>query len=184
MIVLQTAVLGLGCALFLAMCWSVRFHFRPFVITARMLWIGVPSVGGAVLFARRLWTQPIPEWRLWLAAVHILVAAVLFVWAIMASRHARPRLAFDATAPEKLMLQGPYAFVRHPFYLAYTIYWTGCAIATLHVGSFGVLLILFVAFVTAARGEEELIARSNLAAEYAAYRRSAGFMWPRLTRRT
>lgn len=109
-----------------------------------------------------------------------ITATVLFWWAISASRKARLRFAFDPDKPDSLVTIGPYRLVRHPFYTSYIIFWTGWAIATWTVWAAFPVLAFVVIYVVAAKGEESKFAATPLAAEYEAYRRRTGFLFPKL----
>jgi len=77
---------------------------------------------------------------------------------------------------------GPYRYVRHPFYLSYSLFWLAGAVAVPYwpmiVGSLGMLTLYY----RAAAQEEQTIARSGLSAEYEAYKRTTGMFLPRIFR--
>ena len=75
---------------------------------------------------------------------------------------------------------GPYAYIRHPFYTAYLLFWLGCAIATSSLILFLVFLSLAVLYTIAALGEERNFSRSAISDEYEAFRKATGFFWPKL----
>jgi protein-S-isoprenylcysteine O-methyltransferase Ste14 len=79
----------------------------------------------------------------------------------------------------RLIRSGPYAFVRHPIYTGMLL---GCVGAALVAGEWrGVLavVLLLAAHSRKALREERLLAM-EFGEEYAAYRRSTGFLFPRL----
>jgi protein-S-isoprenylcysteine O-methyltransferase Ste14 len=84
--------------------------------------------------------------------------------------------------PEMVCEQGPYRYVRHPFYMSYMIAFLGMVSAfpgsvteTLCLLNIG--LLVYIAF-----DDERVLARSRLAADYAAYKIRAGMFLPRLRR--
>ncbi len=105
-----------------------------------------------------------------------LLAIVLFGWAVLATRQNRPALAFAGDRPDHLFRSGPYAYIRHPFYTSYLLFWLGCAVATSSL----ILMILFLAltaiYTVAAVGEERDFSRSAIHEEYEAFRRDDGIL--------
>jgi len=87
----------------------------------------------------------------------VLVAEVLFVWAMIAlgSQYSP---CFDSHLPTNLVDSGPYARIRHPIYLANTILFCGAVLITSSAWMFGNLGILAVFYTTAARREENGLA--------------------------
>lgn len=109
-------------------------------------------------------------------------AGVLFAAAIRASRQARLEYAFTEEKPRGLLEEGPYRYIRHPFYTSYIVFWSGWALATWSIYSLLSLIVLIALYVIAARSEERKFAETPMAAAYAAYKRRAGLFWPRLMR--
>ena len=77
---------------------------------------------------------------------------------------------------------GPYAYVRHPFYLSYIIFWIGTAMdadawqsipATGLTGWYGRI----------AYEEERRFRTTKMRLPYAAYCRKTGMFWPQLASR-
>lgn len=174
-------ILAAGSGIFAAMIWVSRFHFRPFVLNARMMWIAIPSVAAFAVFLLK--TPPVAPDPMVAGVIGALfaVSAAILSAAVIATRLEPPRLAFEG-APRNLVVGGPYRFVRHPFYLAYILFWCGCALATQHVLSVLLLALLAAVYVIAASGEERDFAVSAMAAGYDLYRRRTGFLWPAVRR--
>jgi len=83
----------------------------------------------------------------------------------------------------QLIRSGPYAFVRHPIYTGMLL---GCVGTALMVGEWrGVLavVLLLAAHSRKALREESLLTK-EFGEEYISYRRSTGFLFPRLWGRT
>jgi protein-S-isoprenylcysteine O-methyltransferase Ste14 len=173
-------VFGFGLGFFLLMAWAVRFHFAQGERSPRFLALSAASVANIALFGHFVLRRPQGEAWLAVALALFLAAALLFVAAAHASRAARLKLLFDPAAPHAILDSGPYRFIRHPFYASYLLFWTGCALATLHPVNIGYAVLLVPVLVNGARAEERLFAASPLAAAYDAYRRRAGMFWPKL----
>ena len=111
--------------------------------------------------------------------VLFVIAGALFASAIKASRAAALKIIFDTGQPGQVVRSGPYRYIRHPFYTVYILFWLGCAVATQDPVNVGYGLLLVPTLVVAALGEEKNFGRSERAADYAAYRQTAGLFWPR-----
>ncbi len=89
---------------------------------------------------------------------------------------------FTSGTPAALICQGPFAWVRHPFYTSYLVSWiagwTAC-------GQWWLLLptaIMAWLFARAANLEEEAFLNSGMAEDYRAYQRVTGRFLPRFRR--
>ena len=108
-----------------------------------------------------------------------LAALALFWWAVRTTRARPPAVAHLGDSPEMVFEDGPYAHVRHPFYLAYCLFWVGTAAAA--GGVQWLLAALLVGwYYRVARAEEAGFARSGVAAAYARYKARTGMILPRL----
>lgn len=103
----------------------------------------------------------------------------VFAAAVAASRYTPPTVAFDTDAPSFLLQYGPYRYVRHPFYLAYVLFWLGTAVAVNSLLGWVAPLVVTALYAEAAFREERKFASSDLAGAYSAYRARAGMFWPR-----
>jgi protein-S-isoprenylcysteine O-methyltransferase Ste14 len=160
--------------------WGLRGHFVGDKTPGAVHVINALSVAAITLFLFSLWATDGPDWRRAAGFFLHLSAIVLFVWAILATRQNRPALAFAGKRPNHLFSWGPYAYIRHPFYTAYLLFWLGCVVATSSL----VMVVLFVSlaaiYTLAALGEERNFLRSSMRDEYEAFRNATGFFWPKL----
>ena len=174
-----TALTGLfGTACFAAFSWGVKGHFRQ---TGSMP-MGMKVTSGLSLalfawFLLHLTAGVGPAWPL--AILLFSVAISVFFWAIRATRRTPPTLAFDTDAPSFLLQQGPYQFVRHPFYLAYLMFWVGTAVIAHGILPWAAPAVMFSLYTYAASREENKFANSAMSDAYAAYRARAGMFLPR-----
>lgn len=165
-------------ACFSAFVWGVKAHFRS---TGDMpTGMKVTSGLSTALFLAFLWNMHSGASEMWFVALILFTASfAVFASAIVASRQTPPTLAYDNDSPNFLLNHGPYRYVRHPFYLAYVLFWFGTAIATHGLAGWLAAAIMTSLYVHAATREEQKFAHSELAAAYAAYRTRAGLFWPR-----
>lgn len=160
--------------------WSLRGHFSSSSMPPGAIVISVVALLSAAVLLVLQWALDQPAWAVLLGVALELASLVLFWAAVRASRDARLRLAFDAENPDSLVTEGPYRYLRHPFYTSYLIFWSGWAIAVWSTWALAPLLAILVVYVIAASGEERKFERTALAGDYQAYKQRTGFFWPRL----
>ncbi len=178
---MRLLVLTAGLGIFAAVTLAVRFHFKAVVLPVRFLALAGLSLVNAIFFARELWFSEPPLVLSVVALALFAVSAMLFGWTIWASRSARLKLIYHVDRPSRVLRDGPYRYIRHPFYASYVPYWLGCAVATLHWVNILFFVLVVPALVQAARREEDGFAKSAAAAEYDEYKRQTGMFWPRLS---
>jgi protein-S-isoprenylcysteine O-methyltransferase Ste14 len=174
-------VLLLSVCSFLSITWAVyRFFSRPGgklepgMQLARILTI---CCFGMQLFDLHR-AGAAPTARLGLASALYLTGLLLFWWAIRTHRARPPSLAYSLDAPEHLVQGGPYAMIRHPFYTAYMLFWSGGWMASLRWTSLVCALVMLVSYELSARLEERKFGASQLAEHYARYRARTGRYLP------
>ncbi|MDX2155736.1 MAG: isoprenylcysteine carboxylmethyltransferase family protein [Hyphomicrobiaceae bacterium] len=177
---MKLAVLITALVYFAVMTWAVHFHFASARSPLPFVLLSIVSVANLAVFGHFVWRQP--QGIEWLgASLALQVAALLlFMGARHASRTADLKLLFDPSEPHGLVQSGPYRYIRHPFYASYLLYWSGCALATLHPFNIAYAAMLVPLLALGALTEERKFARSPLRNAYADYRRRAGLFWPRL----
>ncbi len=173
-------VLGFGVAIFVAIALAVRFHFKSSGSSGRFTVLSALSGINIFVFGREVLRRQQSQELLSTALVLFVAAAALFTWAIMASRQANLKLIYETDNPSFVLKAGPYAYIRHPFYTSYFVFWLGCAVAAPHLVTAGFFLILVTALTLSAMQEEKSFEGTPRAVEYAEYRRSAGLFWPKL----
>jgi protein-S-isoprenylcysteine O-methyltransferase Ste14 len=121
-----------------------------------------------------------PAWAV--AGISMYVAAtLLFLSALESARRVRlPRTLVDDPMPKTLITSGPFAIVRHPFYIAYSLAWLAAPVATLGplVAVFAVIQVTI--YVIAARREERQL-EEHFGAVYLSYKNRTGMFVPFLT---
>ena len=177
---LDLLVTAVSLAIFGQHIWALRGHFVSKTINRGAMGIAIMANLCALWFLVLTWVVEQPAAAQLLGLGLELVSLALFWWAVKASRAASLRYVFDEGAPGTLVSSGPYALVRHPFYTSYILYWAGWAIAAWSWLGLVPLIIVVIAYTVAARFEENLFARTGMAADYVAYRQRTGLFWPKL----
>lgn len=107
-------------------------------------------------------------------------SAALFAWGVATVQRKQLTAAFSADLPLSLVTQGPFRYVRNPFYLAYIIAHAVPLVASRTPWALPGLLVMSVIYVRAALLEERKFLSSDLAPAWRAYQRSTGRFLPRL----
>lgn len=160
--------------------WSARGHFKSEGMPRGAKLLTLVVLACALLMFALVWgaAQPLVAQ---LVGIGLMAASYGLFWAaIQASRSATLLLAFDPGNPQSFVSTGPYRYVRHPFYVSYTIFWGGWAIASWSIWALLPLVFMVGLYVGAARDEERKFALTGMATAYQDYRRRTGFFFPKV----
>jgi protein-S-isoprenylcysteine O-methyltransferase Ste14 len=174
-LVTLSGVASLGLA-----AWSARGHFSSDKVPGGSIVIALVILLTVLFYFYLVWAFPQPVLPQLIGLVVMLAAIGLFLMTIRASRAARLRMAFDDGHPRGLVQEGPYRYVRHPFYVSYIIFFSAFGLATWSLVAVVPVVLLVIIYVLAARMEERLFAGTEMARDYEAYRQRTGFFFPRL----
>lgn len=105
-------------------------------------------------------------------------ALALFWGAVRANRQKPLTLAYSEDRPEHLVTGGPYQYVRHPFYTAYTLAWLAGVLASGRPALLLTAAVMFFLYYRAALLEEKKFAASPLAESYEQYKAATGRFFP------
>jgi protein-S-isoprenylcysteine O-methyltransferase Ste14 len=178
-LVLDLLITAAGIGWIVPVIWSGRGHFESDKVPRGSLLIALVVLITVGLYSYLIWTQSQPVLAEAVGLVVMLLAIWMFFMTIRASRRGRLRMAFDEEGPRGLVEEGPYKYVRHPFYVSYVIFFAAFALATWSPVAIGPLIVIAIIYVLAARMEERLFAATPMAASYDAYRKRTGFFWPK-----
>jgi protein-S-isoprenylcysteine O-methyltransferase Ste14 len=78
--------------------------------------------------------------------------------------------------PEAVCEEGPYRYMRHPFYLSYVLASLGMLIATLNLIAAAAFTFNFMVFSYMARDDEQTLKASLPGRDYAACRQRVGYL--------
>lgn len=124
--------------------------------------------------------RPVPAVRMAAAGALLAGALALFLWAARTNRERPLLLAFAASAPEHLQTGGPYALVRHPFYVSYLLAFLGGLVAAFTPWLVPAVALGAITYWRAASHEERRFAESPLRDAHRAYTARVGMFVPRL----
>lgn len=178
--VIDLVVSALSVAVVVQYTWALRAHFSSKKVPSGTMLISVVVLATTATFVALTWSGEQP-WPVQIVGLIIELAGLALFWAaIKASRSARLRLAFDAENPHSFVTEGPYKYLRHPFYTSYLIFWIGWAIAVWSAWALIPVAVITTIYVVAAKGEERKFSNTPMAQAYAEYKRRTGFFWPRI----
>jgi protein-S-isoprenylcysteine O-methyltransferase Ste14 len=144
-----------------------------------MKWLQISGSFFSILHLWNLWHISSENFSVCMAALFFYaIGLTTFFTAILALRGYQLTLAFSPDAPETLIDQGIYSYIRHPFYLAYSLTWVAGAVAAPSLLMTGSALIMVAFYVSAARVEEAKFLSTDLAPAYQMYRSRTGMLWP------
>lgn len=165
---------------FLSFVWGLRWHFdtggripRAMRLLSVVNLTSYMSYIGLLTYHQNLGLQSV------LPLAAFATSLLLFWWTVIVTRQHRPMVAHADADPGSLYSSGPYAYVRHPFYLSYIIFWIGTAIDAgtwQWVPTIGLTLW----YARIAYQEERRFRTTKLRLPYATYRRKTGMFWPHL----
>ena len=120
-----------------------------------------------------------PNWAI--AGIGMYVAAtLLFLSALEAARRVPlPRTFVEDPMPKALITRGPFAVIRHPFYVSYSIAWLAAPVATHGPLVAFMALVAIGIYVAAARREEKLL-EERFGEAYLTYKHGTGMVVPSL----
>ena len=104
-------------------------------------------------------------------------ALAIFWWAVKTNSVEQLEFAYTSTTEKQLIKTGPFAWVRHPFYLAYLMTWSGYTLYVQSKGSVMIMLTMFFLFIHAAIIEERELLESQ---DYGEYQDKVGMFLPRI----
>ncbi|MCC7049838.1 MAG: isoprenylcysteine carboxylmethyltransferase family protein [Alphaproteobacteria bacterium] len=106
------------------------------------------------------------------------VSLLLFWWCVAVNRAQPLSLAFSTDRPHHLITAGPYAVIRHPFYLSYMLCWIAGMVASGRWILAVTVAVMGWIYRRAAIAEEAKFAASPLAEAYRLYAAATGRFLP------
>lgn len=173
----------LSCALlcFGSFAWAMaRFFTKPQGATpfARALSV-CASLCLICQLATIAWSQPTLQFTL-VALGFYGVSFALFWLAVRATRVQPLSFAGSSDAPQHLLRNGPYRWIRHPFYSSYLLAWLAAPIGTGQWWLLFAVALMGGFYWKAARQEEAKFAHSSIRDAYQKYSQSTGMFAPKI----
>lgn len=157
----------------------VKFFRRPAgVPRGAKLISACGSCFGAIHFYYVLSASALLSQSALCAACLYICSIAIFWWTVFSNVERPLSAAFSPDIPSHLVQDGPYRFVRHPFYACYLLTWAAGAIATGRVSLMFTFLAMLVIYFCAARMEERKFEDSTFATSYRRYRTRTGMFFP------
>jgi protein-S-isoprenylcysteine O-methyltransferase Ste14 len=160
--------------------WALRGHFETVGrIPKGMRRLSVASLISYAMYLGLLFPGHHQSTaRVALGLIGLTASIILFWWTVARTRSHRLRLAYTDADPDTLYSDGPYALVRHPFYLSYVIFWVSTAVIA-GTWQWVAALIFSLWYGHIARSEERRFASSRLSLAYTLYQQRTGMLLPR-----
>jgi len=186
MTVPQLIALLAAWACFASYAWGLtRFFWIPNGPAGRDSRIIERATAACVVLhtATLIWFFDFAPWR-YAVALPLYVVSLTMFWCCVRINRAQPlSLAFSNDRPAHIVTRGPYAWVRHPFYLSYLLCWIAGALATGQWALLATVALMGWIYRRAAVKEEAKFTASPLAEEYRRYALRAGRFVPTPWRR-
>lgn len=167
---------------FLTFTWAVKWHFASPKVPTGMQILSLVSLFNFCLY---LWSIVVsaPELHaIYFAITLQLISLAVFAKAISDTKHSNFRLIFDEHEPELVQQAGIYSHIRHPFYLAYILFWISCAASSSWLSVRIISAAICCTYVVGAVIEERRFQASPASSSYRAYRSKTGMFFPRILR--
>lgn len=120
-----------------------------------------------------------------IGGVLYLVSLALFWWTIKTTQRQKLTLAFSRDKPRFLLQSGPYRFIRHPFYTAYSLFWLAGLLAAQQWWLIATILVMCSLYYRAAKLEEnKFVSSDTLQHQYKLYQMRTGMFFPKLINRS
>jgi|SRR3569833_353287 len=168
---------------FLCISWPIFFFFHvPSKMPVQIRWL---SLSGLISFALEISGAFVASGKVPMAVGEVLLLSslVLFWSAVNTARGAELGIAYARHEPRKMLREGPYRWIRHPFYSSYLLFWVGGAVASGDIFVAVVPAIMAIFYWFAAKSEEVQLRASKFGGEYERYMRRTGMFFPPILRR-
>lgn len=177
---LRTIVFALAMLNFGSFAWSVIGVFRAHPDSHRLQYriLQANSIALWIVLGKALWVaSPTLPAGVGLAIVQAVCFGLFWAHARIARRN-RFTLAFSKDMPERLVREGLYRYLRHPFYAVYLLAYFSIAVAVVSTPGLVLCVTMLLVYWNAAALEERKFLSGPLAEAYQAYMRRTGRFLP------
>ena len=162
---------------FLLFATAGIWHFGSGVKSGTNI-VSLASLIGFISVLYSVWTQAIAPWSVLGIALQSF-SVFLFGWCIGTSGRRNLSLAGADSRSTRLLTEGPYTLVRHPFYTSYILFWVGGIALACSVFTIASTALLIAIYFYTARGEDRVLAQ-RFADEFTQWQQKTGAFFPRL----
>ena len=181
---LKFVVLSLAITNYASFSWAILFHFEKGVredVSPKMKAIEYLGLTGMLNILYLLFVKEyILNWMWGISITLYITSQILFWWAIQTTRNKSFHLAFAEQVPKIFLINGPYRFIRNPFYSSYLITWIAGVFSTEKAYVVIYFVGMYILYSRAAQEEEQLFRSSSYGNDYALYEAKVGRFLPRL----
>lgn len=135
-----------------------------------------------IMFYRTFGPRVPPVWLAIPGLTFFVSSLALYEWARRSIAGKFFSIAYSDDTPDFLWTEGPYAYVRNPFYTSYLLTFAGTAILFPGVLTAATLVVMIVFFFRLVLHEERKFLRSAMSSEYENYMRRTGRFVPKSLR--
>ena len=140
--------------------------------------VSIASLLGFAAIVYSVWTQgDIYPWAVLGVAMQS-ISVFVFGWCIGTSGRRNLSLAGGDSRSTRLLTEGPYALVRHPFYTSYIIFWVGGIAVACSVFTIASALLMIGIYLHVSRREDEVLAK-RFEGEFAQWHDNTGAFFPK-----
>lgn len=180
--ILQIVILLSFTCCFVSFIWAMKGFFRVAGEVPSGTRV-IQAVGFLFMVAHLILLLQPREIESWIRLSSLILYVISFAifWSCIYVNKRQPlTLAFSNDQPQHLTIGGPYRYVRHPFYLSYSLAWIAGAVATAQPWLLISVLVMGTIYYLAATKEERKFLTSPLSSDYIHYRSQTGMFIPRL----
>ena len=125
---------------------------------------------------------PLSIWRTVPGMFGLAAALILFEWSRNTVRGQLFSYAFSTDLPRHMCSNGPFAYIRNPFYTSYILATVSAALMLPDIVTLIVIVLMIQMLMAAARQEEAKFEQSPLSDEFVRYKRRTGRFGPPIRR--
>jgi len=156
--------------------------FSPVKGEALSLRLQLLPIAYIIMFYQTFGPRVPPGWLAIPGLACFLSSLALYEWARRSIAGKFFSYAFSNDTPNFLWTEGPYAYVRNPFYTSYLLTFAGTAILFPGILTAVTFVVMIVFFFRLVLHEERKFLRSTMASEYENYMRRTGRFVPKSLR--
>jgi protein-S-isoprenylcysteine O-methyltransferase Ste14 len=165
-----------GCSCLVCFLWAAVFHFRhPKDFLFRKTLISLSGLVATTVNLYFLLIRPVATTLASGVSIFLFLTALgIFVWSVKLTRK-KLDFAFSISKPTEVIVEGPYRYLRHPFYTSYMICWFACFVFTMNWWVLLSAIWMFCLYYSAAKFEEKSLLEGPFGEKYSKYRQRKMF---------